>query len=63
MKGDYEEFHALRRRINKANSKPNKANRLVLAHAKPAPDHWDSAVELIHSRSKNGAAAFCPENM
>jgi len=23
MKGDYEEFHALRRRKNKANSKPN----------------------------------------
>jgi len=26
MKGDYEEFHALRRQKNKANSKPNKAN-------------------------------------
>jgi len=26
LKGDYEEFHALRRRKNKANSKPNKAN-------------------------------------
>jgi len=26
MKGDYEDFHALRRRKNKANSKPNKAN-------------------------------------
>ena len=28
MKGDYEEFHALRRRENKANSKPNKAKKL-----------------------------------
>jgi len=27
MKGDYEGFHALRRRKNKPNSKPNKANR------------------------------------
>jgi len=26
MKGNYEEFHALRWRKNKANSKPNKAN-------------------------------------
>jgi len=26
MKGDYEEFQALRRRKNKPNSKPNKAN-------------------------------------
>jgi len=26
MKGDYEEFHALSRRKNKANSNPNKAN-------------------------------------
>ena len=26
MKGGYEEFHALRRRKNKPNSKPNKAN-------------------------------------
>jgi len=26
MKGDYEEFYALGRRKNKANSKPNKAN-------------------------------------
>jgi len=26
MKGEYEEFHALGRRKNKANSKPNKAN-------------------------------------
>jgi len=31
MKGDYEEFHALRRRKNKPNSKPNKANRRPLA--------------------------------
>ena len=26
MKGDYEEFHALKAAENKANSKPNKAN-------------------------------------
>ena len=26
MKGDYEDFNALRQRKNKANSKPNKAN-------------------------------------
>jgi len=26
IEGDYEEFHALRRRKNKANSKPNKTN-------------------------------------
>jgi len=26
LKGDYEDFHALDRRKNKANSKPNKAN-------------------------------------
>jgi len=26
LKGDYEEFHALGRRKNKPNSKPNKAN-------------------------------------
>jgi len=26
MKGDYEEFQALRRQKNKPNSKPNKAN-------------------------------------
>jgi len=26
MKGDYEDFHALGRRKNKPNSKPNKAN-------------------------------------
>jgi hypothetical protein len=26
MKGDYEDFHALGRQKNKANSKPNKAN-------------------------------------
>jgi len=26
MKGDYEDFHALRRQKNKPNSKPNKAN-------------------------------------
>jgi len=26
LKGDYEEFNALGRRKNKANSKPNKAN-------------------------------------
>jgi len=26
MKGDYEEFYALRRRKNKPNTKPNKAN-------------------------------------
>jgi len=31
MKGDYEEFYALRRRKNKANSKPNKANPRRLA--------------------------------
>jgi len=31
MKGDYEDFYALRRRKNKANSKPNKANRRGLA--------------------------------
>jgi len=30
MKGDYEEFHALRRRKNKPNSKPNKANFKIL---------------------------------
>ena len=27
MKGDYEEFHALKAAENKANSKPNKTNR------------------------------------
>jgi len=26
MKGDYEDFHALKAAKNKANSKPNKAN-------------------------------------
>ncbi len=31
MKGDYEEFHALRRRKNKANSKPIKANLRILS--------------------------------
>jgi len=31
MKGDYEEYYALRRQKNQANSKPNKANRQLLA--------------------------------
>jgi len=29
-KGDYKDFHVLRRQKNKANSKPNKANRQLL---------------------------------
>jgi len=43
-----------RRRENKANSKPIKANRLALAHAKPAPGLWDSAAELASCRGRAG---------
>jgi len=57
MKGDYEEFHALDRRKNKANSKPIKANRLALAHAKPVPGLWDSAAELASCRGRAGYLA------
>jgi len=42
MKGDYEEFHALRQGENKSNSKPNKANM-------PA---FDRKSEILSSKSE-----------
>ncbi len=40
-KGEYEDFHTLGRRKNKANSKPNKANRRALAEARnPKQNEW-----------------------
>ena len=43
MKGDYEEFHALRLRENKPNSKPNKAKQSQFQEAAHAPKQLDQA--------------------
>jgi len=58
MKGDYEEFHALRRRKNKPNSKPNKANpclapRPALGVEKPKPAFGRKS-EARSSKSETG---------
>jgi len=66
MKGDYEEFHALRLRKNKANSKPNKSNfcaydgfvipvSFVLSCGKtiPIPMHDNRDEAATHKTSRN----------
>jgi len=54
LKGDYEEFHALRRRKNKAKTKPNKANLLsfgVLHSGKTAAFVLPILDRLSHERA------------
>jgi len=60
MKGYYEEFHALDRRKNKANSKPNKANTPAFGwKSETSPPCSMVSVANLKKQSQLSRIAYC----